>query len=71
VAGQPKQLPTGFASLRDGILFLAGLALGARAVLTEPLCETCLLVAVGLCVAPAALLPGRLAGDERREEPPA
>lgn len=57
------RLATGFASVRDGVLFLAGLALGARAVLAEPFCETCLLVAVGLCVAPAALLPGRGAAD--------
>jgi len=58
---------TGFGTVRDVLLFAAGLALGARAVLTEPLCESCLLVAVGLCVAPAALLP-RLGADEPRKD---
>lgn len=68
------RLASGFASLRDGLLFLAGLGLGARAVLVEPFCESCLLVAVGLMVAPAAMLPGRLHAGEPtppREEPPA
>ncbi len=59
--------------MRDAALFIAGLALGARAVLVEPFCETCLLVAVGLCVAPAALLPGRLGAEAppQEQEPPA
>lgn len=66
-----RRFRTGFASVRDGLLFLAGLALGARAVLADPLCESCLLIAVGLCVAPAAMLPGgnRPAEEPRREEP--
>jgi len=69
VAGR---LASGFASVRDGLLFLVGLALIARAVIVEPLCEACLLVGVGLCIAPAALLPavaGRF-GAPLPEDPP-
>jgi hypothetical protein len=53
------RLPSGFASIRDLTLFLAGLALGAWIVAHPPINEAGLAIAVGLCVTPAATLPGK------------
>ena len=42
------------------LLFLAGIALGAYGVTREPPSEGLVTLAVGLCIAPAALLPGKV-----------
>jgi hypothetical protein len=50
---------SGFDSARDLLLFFAGIALGVYGVTREPPSEGLVTLAVGLCIAPAALLPGR------------
>ncbi len=54
---------SGFDSVRDALLFAAGIALGAWTVTHPPISEIALGAAVGLCVAPAALFPGRRDGQ--------
>jgi hypothetical protein len=50
---------SGFESVKDAILCGAGLALGAYSVTHPPDSEWLMAISVGLCVAPAALLPGK------------
>lgn len=57
-----SRLPSGFTTARDLALFLAGLTLGGWTVAHPPVSESTLVIAVGLCVAPAASLPGRRDG---------
>jgi hypothetical protein len=52
-------LRSGFDSIRDLLLFCAGIALGAYAVTRHPPSEGLATIAAGMCIAPAALLPGR------------
>lgn len=52
------RLRSGFDSVRDVVLFVAGLALGGWTVAHPPVSEIVLAAAVGLCVAPSALFPG-------------
>ena len=51
------RIRSGFDSVRDLLLFVAGIALGAYGVTREPPSEGLVTLAVGLCIAPAALLP--------------
>lgn len=55
---------SGFESVRDVALFVLGAALGAWTVTHPPIEPIALAAAVGLCVAPAAMLPGRRGGGE-------
>ena len=52
---EPAHVRSGVESIRDVLLFVAGLALGGWTVAHPPIETLPLGVAVGLCVAPAAL----------------
>lgn len=59
-----RQLRSGFDTVRDLLIFMAGIALGAYAVTRQPPSEGLATIAAGMCIAPAALLPGRSGGKE-------